>query len=103
MGAGQVGRAMRDRPVLYRCRGGPLRRLHLDGCEVEEKMMSSASRGHRRLLSPGEIEARLVAIEKAQQFGGHSPSPEALNGARRMLTGEMTKEQAIADILAKYG
>ena len=56
-------------------------------------MMSSVSRGPRRVLSPGEIEARLVAIVKAQQLGGHSPSPEALDRARRMLTGEMIKEQ----------
>jgi hypothetical protein len=65
-------------------------------------MMSLEPQGPRRFLPPEEIEARLVAIEKGQQLGGHSPSPEAMDRARRILTGEITEEQAIAEILAKY-
>lgn len=65
-------------------------------------MMSPDPLGPRRVFSRDEIEARLVAIEKRQQLGGHSPGPDALDRARRILTGEITKAQAIAEILAKY-
>lgn len=65
-------------------------------------MMPPDQQRPRRILSPEAIEARLVAIEKAQQLAGYSPSPEALDRARRILTGEISDEQAIAEIVAKY-
>lgn len=40
----------------------------------------------------------MAEIEKGQQLGGHSPSPEAMDRARRVLTGEITIEQARAEL-----
>jgi len=64
--------------------------------------MTLTTRGTRRVFTPDEAAARLVEIDKGQQLAGHFPSEEALDRARRILIGEMTPEQARAEILAKY-
>lgn len=56
----------------------------------------------RRISSPAAADTRLVAIEKGQNLGFHYPSTEDLAWARRILTGEMTPEEARAEIFAKY-
>jgi hypothetical protein len=43
-----------------------------------------------------------VEIDKGQELAGHFPSTEALDRARRILIGEMTLDEARAEILAKY-
>lgn len=47
---------------------------------------------------PGEpyvdVERAMAVIEKGQQLAGHFPSPEALDSARRVLTGELSPEDA---------
>lgn len=53
-------------------------------------------------LSPEEVEARLVEIEKGQQLAGHFPDEDALGRARRILEGELTLDEAIAEIDSKY-
>ena len=55
----------------------------------------------RDILSPEEAAARLVEIEKGQQLAGHFPSAEALDRARRILIGEITPDEAYAEIEAK--
>lgn len=49
------------------------------------------------------MEASLAEIEKGQQLAGHYPSAEAMDRARRILTGEITYEEARAELAAKYG
>lgn len=56
----------------------------------------------RRTLTDDEIAALMAEIEKGQQLGGHAPSAEALDRARRILTGETTPEAALAEIDDKY-
>ena len=64
--------------------------------------MSQSADGPLRIFTPEEAEVRLVGIDKAQQLAGHSPSNEALDRARRILIGELSRDGAIAEILAKY-
>jgi len=46
---------------------------------------------------------RLMAeVEKGQQLAGHFPDVEALERARRVYRGEVTIEEARAEIDAKY-
>ncbi|WP_167047503.1 antitoxin VbhA family protein [Salinibacterium sp. ZJ454] len=56
----------------------------------------------RRPLSPEQVAQRLVEIRKGQELGGHHPSADALDRARRILVGEITADEARAEILAKY-
>ncbi|TFB82343.1 hypothetical protein [Cryobacterium luteum] len=41
-----------------------------------------------------DIERAMAVIEKGQQLAGHFPSAEALDSARRVLTGELSPEGA---------
>jgi len=50
-----------------------------------------------------DVEQAMAMIEKIQQLGGHRPDAEALGRARRMLEGELTYDQARAEVAAKYG
>lgn len=52
--------------------------------------------------SPGGIDEALAQIEKGQQMAGHFPDEAALDRARRVLTGEATRDDAIAEIKSKY-
>ena len=52
-------------------------------------------------LSPDEADARLVEIDKGQQMAGHFPDADALGRARRLLIGEITPDEAYAEIDAK--
>ncbi|NQX26042.1 antitoxin VbhA family protein [Microbacteriaceae bacterium VKM Ac-2854] len=45
----------------------------------------------------------MAEIEKGQQLAGHFPSAEALERGRRVLVGEITAEDAIQELRAKYG
>jgi len=64
--------------------------------------MTLRTHGARRVFTPEEADARLVGIEKGQQLAGHFPSDVALDRARRILIGELTPDEARAEILAKY-
>lgn len=55
----------------------------------------------RRVLTPEEAVVRLVEIEKGQQLAGHFPSDEDLDRARRILTGEITPDEAYAELEAQ--
>lgn len=50
----------------------------------------------------GDVAEAMAQIEKGQQMAGHFPNKEALERARRILTGEMTRDEAITEIKAKY-
>lgn len=45
-------------------------------------------------LTPEQVRQALAAIEKGQQLGGHQPDAESLDRARRILTGEVSPENA---------
>ena len=49
-----------------------------------------------------DVEETLAQIEKGQQLAGHFPEPDDMDRARRILTGEITQEQAFAEIREKY-
>lgn len=49
-----------------------------------------------------DIDQEMAMIEKSQQLAGHFPDGEALNRARRVLTGQITVEQAYSELEAKY-
>ena len=42
----------------------------------------------------------MAVIEKGQQLAGHYPSAEALDSARRILTGELSVEDAEVELNA---
>lgn len=49
-----------------------------------------------------DVEVALAEIEKGQQLAGHFPDAEALDRARRYLTGEITSEEGRTELAAKY-
>jgi hypothetical protein len=65
--------------------------------------MTPPAHGPKRFLTEDEAAVRLVQIDKCQQLAGHFPSAEALDRARRVLIGEMSLDEAHAEILSKYG
>lgn len=64
--------------------------------------MTIQEHGARAVLSEDEIDAMRIEMEKGQQLAGHFPNDDALDRARRILTGEITPEDARAEIYAKY-
>ncbi|TFB96262.1 MULTISPECIES: hypothetical protein [unclassified Cryobacterium] len=53
-------------------------------------------------LASGEIESRLVEIEKTAELAGHEPNAANMDRCRRILRGELTLEEAHAEIESKY-
>lgn len=53
-------------------------------------------------MADPDVEQVMAMIEKAQQLGGHYPSQEALDRARRVFEGSLSEEEAYAEIDAKY-
>lgn len=45
-----------------------------------------------------DVEQAMAVIEKGQQLAGHFPSEEALDSARRILTGELSAEDAEVEL-----
>lgn len=45
-------------------------------------------------LTPAQVEHALAAIEKGHQLEGQQPSTRALDRARRILTGELSADEA---------
>lgn len=50
----------------------------------------------------GDIGQTMSMIEKGQQLAGHFPDTEALDRARRVLTGETSIADARNELAAKY-
>lgn len=48
-----------------------------------------------------DVEQSLALIEKGQQLAGHFPDAEDMEAARRILTGEVTAEEARAEMNEK--
>ncbi|MEO7017567.1 MAG: antitoxin VbhA family protein [Leifsonia sp.] len=63
--------------------------------------MTLTTHGSRNVLSPDDADVRLVEIEKGQHLAGHFPDADALDRARRILVGEITPDEAYAEIDAK--
>lgn len=49
------------------------------------------------------LERSMAFVEKSQQLAGHFPNDEALDRARRIITGETTPEEARAELERKWG
>lgn len=47
-----------------------------------------------------DVEQSLALIEKGQQLAGHFPDAEDMDRARRILTGELSPEDARAEVRA---
>lgn len=45
-------------------------------------------------LTPAQVEHALAAIERGHQLEGQQPSARALDRARRILTGELSADEA---------
>jgi hypothetical protein len=54
-------------------------------------------------MSDEEVDALMIEVEKGQQLARHFPSVEALNRGRRVLTGETSREDALAEVYAESG
>lgn len=54
-------------------------------------------------LANNDLGERMAEIEKGQQLAEHFPNGEALDRARRILTGEITPDEAFAELDRKYG
>lgn len=52
-------------------------------------------------VSDDELAKRMAEIEKVQQLAGHFPDDEALDRARRILTGDITADEAFVEIERK--
>ena len=59
--------------------------------------------GSRQDLAPVEVDEAMALIEKGQQLAGHFPDADALGRARRVLEGQLSGDDAMAEIRAKYG
>ncbi len=69
---------------------------------TEQIPIMPTAREPRQVLSEVEADTRLVEIENGQQLAGHFPSEEALSRARRVLTGQITPDEAYEELDAKY-
>ena len=49
-----------------------------------------------------DLAEALAEIEKGQQLAGHFPDAEALDRARRVLSREISLDEARAEVAAKY-
>ncbi len=54
-----------------------------------------------RVKSRAEVERQLAAVAAAQRIAGEEPTVEDMEAARRILMGEATTEQVIAEGLAE--
>lgn len=54
-----------------------------------------------RVKSRAEVERQLAAVVAAQRIAGEEPTVEDMEAARRILMGEATTEQVIAEGLAE--
>jgi hypothetical protein len=63
--------------------------------------MTQSTHVAKEVLTPDEVEARLVEIDKGQQMAGHFPDADSLGRARRILIGEITLDEAFAEIDTK--
>ncbi|MFN8079401.1 MAG: hypothetical protein U0Q19_07535 [Kineosporiaceae bacterium] len=61
-------------------------------------MATRAAKAHS-----SDTEAGVLAeIDKGQQLAGHFPDDEALDRARAVFRGEITEQEALAQLAAKY-
>lgn len=57
---------------------------------------------HPVIRRPDDLDEALAEIEKGQQLAGHFPDAEAMDRARRVLTGELTPDQARSELRELY-
>lgn len=62
----------------------------------------AATSATRRRVSPKARARMLAELEKGQKVAGHTPSSDALRRAARVLDGEMTIEEAHAELDARF-
>ena len=56
----------------------------------------------RRVPSAGDLEMLLVEVERSAELANHRPNPGAVDRARRILNGETSPDEALAELAAKY-
>ncbi|SDZ48329.1 hypothetical protein [Herbiconiux ginsengi] len=66
---------------------------------MASKTRSIITTADGRRLDP---DREMAMVEKGQQLAGHFPDAEALERGRRVLDGDLTVEEARAEIAAKY-
>jgi len=54
------------------------------------------------LIGARDIDQAAAQIEKGQHLAGHFPDVEALDRARSVLTGQLSLEDAFAELEAKH-
>ncbi|WP_104133056.1 hypothetical protein [Cryobacterium sp. M91] len=64
--------------------------------------MSVDEDSDRGALSGIELEKRMVEIAKGHELAGYHPDGDALDRAKRILTGELSEADAWAEIDAKW-
>lgn len=52
--------------------------------------------------TPVDVDEEMAQIVKGQQMAGHFPDDEALERAWQVLAGELSEEDAVAQIMRKY-
>ena len=72
------------------------------GCTIADAMFGRAQSPPRRRVSTKARARHLAEIQKGQQLAGHEPSDEALQRAERVLDGELTVEEARAELHARF-
>ena len=49
-----------------------------------------------------DVDREAAMVEKGQQLAGHFPDAEAMERGRRVLEGDLSADDAYAEIAAKY-
>ncbi|TWE10289.1 antitoxin VbhA family protein [Rudaeicoccus suwonensis] len=65
-------------------------------------MTTHISAAQRKTLSGAELQRWMALAEKSQQLAGHFPDAEALGRTEAILRGELSYEEALEQIAAKY-
>jgi hypothetical protein len=69
---------------------------------VELMAMTTHVNSRGRVRTPDDVDRLMAEIEKGQQLAGHFPSDDDLNRARRVITGEITADEADAEVAALH-
>lgn len=72
------------------------------GCQVKDAVLNNAKVSPRRRVSTKSRTRHLEEIRKGQQLAGHDPSHDAMDRAERVLDGEITLDEAHAELDARF-
>jgi y4mF family transcriptional regulator len=72
------------------------------GCRLADALIGKTEGSRRRRVSPKSRTRHLEEVRKGQQLAGHDPEPDAMKRAERVLDGEITVEEARAELDARF-